>query len=232
MNRRYVAEVRPATLVIGALACGAAVTAIVALTTWLTVPAETTHDLPAPAGEEPAPGALTCPGADDVDEPASVEASLLIDCPDVFDNRHVLYRGEAIRAVLQRNNHAVVQVNDDPYADAGPLPQTRTHLGGNSGMTIIMPLKAASEIRLLGSYRAQGDLLAITGTFHATSDISGGEPAIHATTVEVVRPGHLIRHDVSRRRVVAAVVLAASTGFLLVWTRRRGTQRDRRAGLL
>lgn len=224
-TRVYRGRVATLTLLLGVAAAAAVVAGIVGLTSWLTASGETLADLPAPAADEAAqPGAIVCPTA----PTASVQASTLIDCSELFDEKQVTYRGEAIRAVLRRDGHAIVQVNDDQYAEAGPLPERRTHLGGNSGLPVVMPLQAADEITFLGSYRAQGDLLAVTGTFHRASNILGGEPAIHATRVEVVRTGHLIRHAVSPKRVATAVALAVAVAFLFALTRRGGQLAEER----
>lgn len=216
-KRAYRARVGMLTLLLGMVCAAAVVAGVVGLTSWLTVSGETVADLPAPAADEAAkPGAVVCPAA----PTRTVQASTLIDCGELFDGRQVTYRGEAIRAVLERDGHAIVQVNDDPYAQAGPLPERRTHLGGNSGMPVVMPLEAADEITFLGSYRAQGDLLAVTGTFQRTSNVLGGEPAIHATRVEVVRSGHFIVHVVSQRRVTTAIALVIAVAVLFGFTRR------------
>lgn len=218
-TRAYRSRVGTLALLLGIVYAGVAVAAIVGLTSWLAVSGETVADLPAPAADEAGePGAIMCPPA----PTPTVQASTLIDCGELFDGQQITYRGEAIRAVLQRDGHAIVHVNDDAYAQAGPLPERRTHLGGNSGMTVLMPLDAADDIAYLGSYRAQGDLLAVTGTYHRASDVLGGEPAIHATGVEVVRNGHFISHAVSQRRVATAVVLVFAVAILFASTRRRG----------
>lgn len=224
-KRAYRSRVGTLTLLLGMVCAAAVVAAIVGLTSWLTVSGETVADLPAPAADEAAkPGAIVCPAA----PTRTVQASTLIDCGELFDGQQVTYRGEAIRAVLQRDGHAIVQVNDDPYAQAGPLPERRTHLGGNSGMTVVMPLDAADRITFLGSYRAQGDLLAVTGTFQRASNVLGGEPAIHASSVEVVRAGHFISHVVSQRRVATAVALVIAVAVLFGLTRRRARLAEER----
>jgi hypothetical protein len=227
MTRSYATKVTTAQLAVGVLVGSLAVAGIVRLSQWLSVPAELVEPLPAPAEQVPAsPGALVCPDPPEAAPGQHVAASDLIDCPDTFDGRSVTYRGEAIRAVVLRGDHAIVQVNDDPYAD-GPIPERRTHLGGNSGITVIMPAAASRQIEVLGSYRAQGDLLSVSGVFQRASDLSAGEPAIHAVQVDIVRDGYLIEHPVSPRRAVTAAGLVVLLAALLVATRRAGAARGR-----
>ena len=202
----------------------AAVAAIVALSNWLVLPPEAVVGLAAPAEPDDAqPGALSCPDPSTLappDSPTRVTASLLIDCPDVFHGRAVTYEGEVVESVLHRGGHAFVQLNDDPYADVGgPIPETRTQLGGNSGITVILDGDTADVIATLGSYRARGDVLVVRGTFHHAHPTAGGAPAIAAATAALARPGGPIRHTVPPRRLVVAVVAALVAATLAVGNR-------------
>lgn len=211
MNRHH--NQVPVSRVLAALALAVGGVAALVGFAYLLVPrAETLRPLAAPGEADAAPGELVCPAPADLpaaDPLADVSAGELIDCPAIFDGRRVVYVGEVIDAVLPRGNRAWVQLNDDPYSgEAGPLPQSRTALGGNSGIAVSIPREAAQRVDHVGSYRAQGDVLRVMGRYHAADPADGGAPAIQADQVRIVRPGHDIAHRVSSTRVVAAIALS------------------------
>lgn len=91
-------------------------------------------------------GALTgraAPGPD----PADVSASELIECPDAFDGVTVRYRGRLGAPYSNGWSGHGCNANDDPYAlAAGPLPDHRTSLGGNSGLAATISIAAAPPV--------------------------------------------------------------------------------------
>lgn len=222
MTREYDGRVRRRQVVAAALLLTVGVIALVLLTTWLG--GVQRGSLSAPA--EPSsgkPGALACPSPSAVaaDPAQQVSASDLIDCPDEFHDREVVYTGEVIEAVFQRSGRRVVVLNDDDYAlGPGPLPQTRTALGGNSGITVILPAEFTAAIEHLGSYASRGDHVRVVGRFVSASPLLQGEPSIDAVRASVVLPGGPIRHDATPRTVVAAVVFSLTAAVLTILARR------------
>lgn len=156
--------------------------------------------------------------------PIAVGTPDLLDCPDTYDGATVRYEGEVIGMVLHRGDRAWVQLNDDAYAlQAGPLPEHRTPLGGNSGTAVSIPEHTVEAIREVGGFRAAGTRLSVVGTYLRADPGDGGAPAIRADLVDVVDPGHRISHPVHVPRAVAAGVLSAVTAAaaLAVEARRR-----------
>jgi len=215
VTHEYPGRVRRRTILVGTVLSLIVVAALIALTTWLRIEGRGVA-LPAPAEPDvAAPGALVCPDPSTLPSNRLVEitAGELIDCPDVFDGRGVIYSGEVIEAVFERGGRPVAVLNDDDYAlGPGPLPQTRTALGGNSGMTVLLPAGFADQITHTGSYARRGDLVRVTGTFTAASGMLGGEPAIDASAAEITQPGEQITHRVSARTVLAALLAMATAG--------------------
>lgn len=141
--------------------------------------------------------------------PPPVTAAQLIECPDVFDGARVRYRGEVVRAVLQRRDRAVVQVNDDRYGlELGPLPEHRTAVGGNSGIAVVLSQRDADDITYVGDYRHRGDVLEIVGTFRVADPFDGGGPTIAADTATIRRTGQALKHRVDPLRVAVAALMA------------------------
>lgn len=230
-GRDYDGRVRRRQVLVAFLLLTGSVWALVVLTTWLGGGAQR-GTLPAPA--EPSsgkPGALVCPSPSAIaaEPPQHVGASDLIDCPDDFHGRQVVYTGEVIEAVFQRSGRRVVVLNDDDYAlGPGPLPQTRTALGGNSGITVVLPAGFTQPIEHLGSYASRGDHVRVVGRFVSASALLQGEPAIEASAATVVLPGGAIRHDVAPRTIVAAVIVALIAAALTALARRDPMAAQRR----
>lgn len=159
-------------------------------------------------------------------EDDDVTSTLLVTCPEAFDNRRVVYTGEVVGAVLQRDTGAWVQLNDDVYGlSIGPLPEHGQAAGASTGVAVVLPPDAARRIEYVGSGRASGDVLRVTGTFSRADPGDGGGPAIRASQVERVRRGRTVEQQVEPFRVpvaVAAVLLAAATAVAARRSRREG----------
>lgn len=96
-----------------------------------------------------------------------VNSNDLYDCPQSFDGRRVVYRGEAVGALLERDRGVWTQLNDDVYAELlGPLPAHRDYRGGNAGVGVLLPREAADLVRFVGGPQTRGDVLEVLGTFH------------------------------------------------------------------
>lgn len=215
---------------LGSAAIVLAVAGIVALSNLLLLPAMELPPLEAPELEEDEsrrPGEVSCPAGEEVKDrgsPIPVTSFELIECPQLFDGETVSYEGEAVGAVLLRQEHAWVHLNDDPYGlQIGPLSRHRTAVGGNSGMAVSVPRQAAVGVKV-GGYRRQGTGLAVVGIYRRAADIDGGAPAIQAQEVRVVREAETFAHPVAGARVIAAValsLLAAVLGLINFRNRRR-----------
>lgn len=159
---------------------------------------------------------IVCP-----DEPAGqtprVSSDDLYECPRVYDGALVRYEGEAVGALLRRNDGAWAQLNDDAYAgDLGPLPAHRDFRGGNAGMGVHLPPGLADQVTWVGGPSAQGDVLEVIAKFHHVDADSGEVAVLRAREGRVVRPGHAIQEPVlPDRRVVGALVALATAGLLI-----------------
>ena len=211
---------------LGGIALLAGVAGVVGVSYALLLPPETVASLPA-TQEEPesqrAPGEVVCPTEREVDarpSPLAVTSAELIECPLSFHGTEVRYAGEAVGAVLLREDYAWLHLNDDRYALLiGPLSRHRTVDGGNAGMAVTVPRDDAIGVSA-GHARLHGTRLAITGTFLRSDGPDAGAPFIRATQVEVLEEAVAFAHPVAPRRLLAAIVLTAATLVLLVRLRR------------
>lgn len=218
MNRRT-GQLRAADSLVGAVIVAVVVVAIVALCTWLRLPSEQVAELQAyDPGAVDVPAEGTC--ADQLatarrSATASgallVSATTLIECPDAFDGEPIEYRGEAVNAVLLRGDRAWLQVNDDVYSVAGPIPEHRQSVGGNAGLAVNVPADVARRIATVGHAHHHGDVLTVQGRFRRAAADDGGAPSIWAEQVTDVVPGGRVDSPVLLRRVAVAVVLTALT---------------------
>jgi len=121
--------------------------------------------------------------------PVRVTSNDLFDCPETYDGRRVVYRGEVVGALLERAAGVWTQLNDDVYAELlGPLPAHRDYRGGNAGIGVLLPHGAVEVVSFIGGPRTRGDVLEVEGTFHRV-DPTGEVAVIRAETAELQADG-------------------------------------------
>lgn len=162
-------------------------------------------------------------------EPVAVTSAQLLDCPERYDRRTVVYQGEAIGAVLPRRDGAWVQVNDDVYAGpVGPLPSHREYRGANAGVGVLLPGELAGDVTVVGGPRTRGDLVEVVGVFRRVEPGSREVAVVRADSVEVLRRGEHHPDPPLRNRQVAAGILAALAAAMAVAERVVARRRLRR----
>jgi hypothetical protein len=144
---------------------------------------------------------------------SEVDSAALVDNANAWNGRTVSLTGEAIGEQMIRGDMAWIHLNDDPYAkknveEGGPFS------GYNSGHAIWLPAELARQIRFFGDYWHAGDIVTVTGVFHAADPEHGGDMDIRATSLTVVRPGHPVVHEIDRRRALLAAGLLVMAGIL------------------
>jgi hypothetical protein len=217
MTRRT-GQITPIQALLGAVIVVAVAAGIVEGLGQLVARGEQLPSLEAPAQDE---ADEMCPEAIADSAPVEVTASDLIECPSSFDGVAVSYRGEAVRAVLDRGDRAWVHLNDDPYAlQLGPLPEHRTAVGGNSGIPVSIPASSAANITHVGDARHRGDIIAVTGTFYRANPADGGGPSIEADTAEIVRRGRVTSRPVNNARTLTTSVICIAALTIALIARR------------
>lgn len=180
------------------------------------------------AVEEPQPGVPLCPSP--ANAPSRVSTTLLYECPRLYDGREVVYTGEVVGEVLQREDHAWVQLNDDAYATSlGPLPSHGVAAGANSGIGVAIPLEAVESIEHVGAHERLGDRLTVRGIFQRTDPDDGGGTTIRASQVLRITRGGVVEAQRHPGRRVLALVLFAVTAVVvpLAFRRELGRTLDR-----
>lgn len=148
-----------------------------------------------------------------------VTSTALIENANAWKGRSVSFKGEAIGERMVRGGMAWIHINDDAYMEKS-IEAGADSEGYNSGQAIWLPSDLAHRIRFFGDYHNQGDLVKITGVFHAACPEHGGDMDIHATELTVVAPGHPVAHPIKTHRAMLAAILILSSAFLF-WIRRQ-----------
>lgn len=138
--------------------------------------------------------------AQDNDE---VTSSELINKASEYDGKQVIYCGEVIGDIMKRGDYAWINVSD-----------------GSNAIGVYLPANQISQIRFTGDYKHKGDIIKVRGTFYRACAQHGGDLDIHADGITVLQEGFRIEHAISKKRVLATVVLAAIALLLLYAARR------------
>ncbi|MEA5074978.1 MAG: hypothetical protein VB139_01345 [Coriobacteriia bacterium] len=151
----------------------------------------------------------------------------LVASPAEFDGEAVAFTGEVIGESMERGDMAWLHLNDDAYRDRNV--EEGAPLGGyNSGMAVWIPAEAASTVVTFGDHAHEGDVVRISGTFNAACPEHGGDMDIHASSLEVVTPGHRVDDPVDPGKVVWAIVLSMAALVAFLADRLRARAEDTR----
>jgi hypothetical protein len=150
-------------------------------------------------------------------EPVSIVR--LIDNMARYNGKEVTIRGEVIGDLMVRGAYAWITVNDDHYSEksieeGGPLVGM-----SNAGIGVWVPEADTRDIKTLGGYKNKGCKVVVTGVFHRACPEHGGDTDIHATSVEVIRPGYPFSHPFKWGELLAIIMLSGV--IALLWFRLR-----------
>jgi hypothetical protein len=148
--------------------------------------------------------------------PVRVSSNNLFDCPETYDGRDVVYRGEVVGALLERDVGVWTQLNDDVYAELlGPLPAHRDYRGGNAGVGVLLPHHAVDLISLVGGPQTRGDVLEVRGTFHRV-DPTGEVAVIRADDAQLMADGEPFPDPpLADRRLAALFALIVAVALVV-----------------
>lgn len=134
-----------------------------------------------------------------------IEINRLISRSDRYDCRQVIVQGEAIGEPMNRSDGSCwINISD-----------------GTNAIGIKFKEEDAKAVARFGNYKQKGDVVRVTGIFYQASPEDGGEMDIHAQRAEVVQEGRPVPETVSGTKILAAVLLAAATAFLVLLCRRK-----------
>jgi hypothetical protein len=138
------------------------------------------------------------------DAPPSVPIAQLVARAKEYDGKILTVEGEAIGDLMERGNHAWVNLLEDGVAIGVWLTEEQT-----------------SQIHELGRYGNSGDLIQVRGTFHRACPDHGGDLDMHAAAIQILRRGSKKTVEAKPGRLAAGIGLCILGGLLaLIWRRR------------
>lgn len=235
MSRRHTVHPRTlaqwAVVVAAIVALGVAVSAVRS-----NAPGEPLDPISTAAPDVDDPELATCertlPEAPDeniaqVDPVGRVSSSAVMECPNAFDGHVVVFLGEVVGDVLQRDGGAWVLVNDDSYAlELGPLQAHNTFAGTNSGLSVWLP----APLPDLDPGRAdrRGTVVRVEGVIRRADPADGGGLTVRALgpdSTTIIAEAVEIERPVNVGQVVLAVVLVVVAGGVALVERRSRQRR-------
>jgi hypothetical protein len=119
-----------------------------------------------------------------------VKINYLIEHAMTRDQQTVIIQAEAIGEVLERGDHAWINVND-----------------GDNAIGVFMTIDQAKQVNVFGGYANIGDTIKVIGTFNRACVEHGGEMDIHAISITVIKAGQPTTHEVSSLKFVMSIIL-------------------------
>lgn len=157
--------------------------------------------------------------------PNTPSSTGLVEEPKKYDGTEVTFTGEAIGEAMVRGDYAWLHLNDDAYYLKNV--EEGADLGGyNTGMPIWLPAADAANVSVFGSYKYEGDVVTVKGTFHAACPEHGGDMDIHATSLVVDTPGRRAADPVKPWKLVLAIALTLLAAGLWLAERKWGNAGD------
>lgn len=123
------------------------------------------------------------------DAARSYDSKELIAGSKSIDGERVVFKGEAITAVMRRSEGDWVNLKD-----------------GFNAVGVWCAKGILKDGMSLGDYKNRGDTLEVAGEFHMACPVHGGELDIHADSVKVVEPGYKVDEKISHRRLNSAAI--------------------------
>jgi hypothetical protein len=147
----------------------------------------------------------------------TVQVSQLVENMQKYDGREVTIVGEAIGDVMVRGTYAWITVNDDRYSKKS-IEEGGELIGmSNSGMGVWVLERDTRDINIYGGYKNKGADVRVTGVFHRACHEHGGDTDIHATSLEVLKPGYPFSHRFPYYKLLAVLLLTCAIGLLWYW---------------
>lgn len=119
-----------------------------------------------------------------------------------YDGKTIVYAGEVIGDIMQRGNHAWINVYD-----------------GENTIGIWVDSSLIKEINYTGSYKSKGDEIEIIGVFRRACPEHGGDLDIHAETLRKIRSGVILNKRLNLNKKNLSLVLLGILCLILILRR-------------
>lgn len=129
----------------------------------------------------------------------TVTAQELLENPEKYDGKTVIYQGEAIGDIMLRQGGAWINVQDK-----------------TASLGVFCPKDEVAKIKYTGSYKFSGDIISVRGVFHHFCSQHGGDTDIHAKKITLIREGKEVSHPLEPQKVKLSVVLVVIAIILAI----------------
>jgi hypothetical protein len=134
-----------------------------------------------------------------------VTSDELINRAKEYDKKEVIYSGEAIGDIMERDQYGWINVSD-----------------GNNAIGIWLPVAEIEKIKYTGQYKYTGDAVRVEGIFNQACPEHGGDLDIHAKTIEVVKKGFETKRKLNfSNLLVGAILFIIALGLNLLIFRKK-----------
>lgn len=148
----------------------------------------------------------------------SIEISSLTGDMEQYGGRVVSITGEAIGDVMRRGDFAWITVDDGPYSSKSLAEGGGFRGTGNTSIGVWAPAGDVAGIEHLGSYAEKGDIVNVVGVFNRACPEHGGDTDIHASSVQVIKPGHPFERPPNNWKLATAGLLLTLVALLMaIW---------------
>ncbi len=137
--------------------------------------------------------------ADSTQPVCIADGSQLIEQADLLDGTTVVVQGEIVGDIMKRGDHDWINV-----------------LIGGTAFGIWISGDQRASITYAGRYGVLGDRVRITGIYHRACREHGGNPDIHALSLEVAAKGHIFPCPIPFWKLTAAVGLLIPASVMLI----------------
>lgn len=132
-----------------------------------------------------------------------ISSQVLIENGKSYDQKQVVYEGEVIGDIMRRGDFAWINVND-----------------GSNAMGVFINYSDIDKITNTGTYKSTGDIIRVKGIFHRACPEHGGDMDIHASSLEVIKPGTPITHIIPIYKAVLGIIFPLLSLLLYILYRR------------
>ena len=115
-------------------------------------------------------------------------SNTLIEKEDLYNNKEIIYKGEAVGDVMVRGDYFWVNV-----------------LEGTNAIGIWCPKSLKNVIQYTGDYGHKGDVVLVRGIFQKACTQHGGDLDIHATAISKIGAGYKMAHAIDKRELATAI---------------------------
>ena len=137
----------------------------------------------------------------------AVSGNELVENANMLDGQIVLFEGEVIGDIMNRGDHAWLNVND-----------------GTRAIGIWAKKDQLNNIDRIGDYFNKGCVIKVVGVFHRACPQHGGDLDIHAEEITILDQGYPIKHPIPGWKIPLAwalFLITLGTHLIFVWLKRR-----------